>query len=238
MNEIQSLWERMSAVSPAPATWIVQVASVVAIVLVLEPHAWRLTRNVVTIVHEGAHLLVALLFGRRLKGVRLHSDTSGVAISSGKPTGLGVVLMTFAGYVGPAVLGLGAAWVLGSGHAVAVLWIGVAALAAMLILVRNLFGLFSLSLVGALLFALVWFGTQDQQVAAAYFITLFMLVAATRPVIELQRHRAKGAAPNSDADQLARLTHIPGLVWVGLFLVVTVSCLVLGGGWILRPVIG
>ncbi|OUS93518.1 M50 family metallopeptidase [Rhodococcus sp. NCIMB 12038] len=236
MNGMHSLWERVSAVSPAPAPWIVQVTAVVAVILVLEPHAWRITRNVVTIVHEGAHLVVALLFGRTLKGVRLHSDTSGVAISSGKPTGLGVVLMTFAGYVGPAVLGLGAAWVLGTQHAIAVLWIGVLALAAMLILVRNLYGLFSLTVVGALLFGLVWFGTQDQQVAAAYLITLFMLVAAPRPVLELQRQRARGAAPESDADQLARLTHVPGIVWVGLSLLVTLGCLALGGWWILRPV--
>ncbi|MFZ2175265.1 MAG: M50 family metallopeptidase [Rhodococcus sp. (in: high G+C Gram-positive bacteria)] len=238
MNQLSSLWDRMSAVSPAPPAWIVQVAAVIAVILVLEPHAWRITRNVVTIIHECAHLIVALLFGRRLKAVRLHSDTSGVAISSGKQTGLGVVLMTFAGYVGPAVLGLGAAWVLGIQHAIAVLWIGVVAIAAMLLLVRNLFGLFSLTVVGALLFALVWFGAQDLQVAAAYLITLFMLVAAPRPVLELQRQRARGSAPESDADQLARLTHVPGIVWVVLFLSVTVACLVLGGWWILRPVGG
>jgi hypothetical protein len=236
VDGIRSLWERVSAISPTPATWIVQVVAVVAVVLVLEPHAWRITRNVVTIIHEGAHLVVALLFGRRLKGVRLHSDTSGVAISSGKPTGLGVVLMTFAGYVGPAVLGLGAAWVLGTRHAVAVLWIGVVALAAMLILVRNLYGLFSLTVVGALLFGLVWLGTEQQQVAAAYLITSFMLVASPRPVIELQRSRARRAAPDSDADQLARLTRVPGIVWVGLFLLVNIGCLLLGGWWILRPV--
>lgn len=228
----------MSAVGPAPATWIVQVAAVIAVVLVLEPHAWRLTRNVVTIVHEGAHVLVAAIFGRRLKGIRLHSDTSGVAISSGKPTGLGVVLMTFAGYVGPAVLGLFSAWVLGTRHAVAVLWIGVIALAAMLVLVRNLYGLFSLTVVSALLFVLVWFGSRDLQVAAAYLITLFMLVAAPRPILELQSQRARGLARESDADQLARLTHVPGIVWVGLFLIVALGCLALGGWWILRPVGG
>ncbi|ANS30578.1 hypothetical protein R1CP_29750 [Rhodococcus opacus] len=101
-----------------------------------------------------------------------------------------------------------------------------------------LYGLFSLTVVGALLFGIVWFGTQDQQVAAAYLITLFMLVAAPRPVLELQRQRARGAAPESDADQLARLTRVPGIVWVGLSLLVTLGCLALGGWWILRPVGG
>lgn len=236
-DEIQSTWERMSAISPAPSAATVWVAVLAALILVLEPHIWRIARNVVTIVHEGAHLLVAFLVGRRLKSVRLQSDTSGVAVSSGKPTGLGVVLMTFAGYVGPAVLGLGAAWVLGTGHAVAALWIGVVSIALMLLFVRNLYGLLSLTAVGALLFVLVWFGTQEQQVFAAYVITLFMLIAAPRPVLELQRARWRRRAPDSDADQLARLTRIPAMVWVALSLAVTVACLVVGGWWIVEPAI-
>lgn len=234
-DEIRSTWERMTAISHTPSAAIVWIAVLAALVLVLEPHIWRIARNVVTIVHEGAHLLVAFLVGRRLQSVRLHSDTSGVAVSRGKPTGLGVVLMTFAGYVGPAVLGLGAAWVLGTGHAVAVLWIGVASIALMLLFVRNLYGLLSLTAVGALLFVLVWFGTQGQQVFAAYFVTLFMLIAAPRPVLELQRARWRGRAPDSDADQLARLTRIPALFWVLLSLALTVGCLVIGGWWIVEP---
>lgn len=229
-------WDRISAVSPTPPAWIVQIAALVAVLIVLVPQAWRIARNVVTIFHEFAHLLVAFLTGRRLMGVRLHSDTSGVAISSGKPTGLGVIAMTFAGYVGPSLIGLGAAWVLGTQHAIAVLWIGVVAIALMLIMIRNVFGFISLVVFGALLFMVSWWGTGEQQVAAAYFITLFLLVAGPRPVLELQRSRSRGRARDSDADQLARLTFLPGIVWVGLFLVVTVGCLVLGGWWILRPV--
>ncbi|ORI14780.1 hypothetical protein BJD99_00160 [Rhodococcus sp. 1163] len=229
-------WDRISAVSPTPPAWIVQIASLVAVLIVLVPLTWRIARNVVTIFHEFAHLLVAFATGRRLMGVRLHSDTSGVAISSGKPTGLGVIAMTFAGYVGPSLIGLGAAWVLGTQHAIAVLWIGVIAIALMLIMIRNVFGFISLVVFGALLFTVSWWGTGEQQVAAAYFITLFLLVAGPRPVLELQRSRSRGRARDSDADQLARLTFLPGIVWAGLFLVVTVGCLVLGGWWILRPV--
>ena len=32
---------------------------------------------------------------------------------------------------------------------------------------------------------------------------------------------------------LARLTRVPGIVWVGVFLAVTVGCLLLGGGMLL-----
>ena len=68
---------------------------------------------------------------------------------------------------------------------------------------------------------------------AAWSGTWFLLLAAPRPVLELQSLRRRGQARTSDADQLARLTRIPGLVWVGVFLAVTVGCLVLGAGWLL-----
>jgi len=34
--------------------------------------------------------------------------------------------------------------------------------------------------------------------------------------------------PQSDADQLAHITHIPALFWVGVFLVVDLGALVIG----------
>jgi hypothetical protein len=53
-------------------------------------------------------------------------------------------------------------------------------------------------------------------------------------VLELQTSRRRRRAPDSDADQLAGLTPFPALVWVGVFLLVDVGALVLGGSWLLR----
>jgi hypothetical protein len=53
-------------------------------------------------------------------------------------------------------------------------------------------------------------------------------LAAPRPVLELQTSRRRGAAHDSDADTLGRLTGVPGLVWVGAFLLVTVAALAVG----------
>jgi len=53
-------------------------------------------------------------------------------------------------------------------------------------------------------------------------------------VTELQGKRRRGAGRDSDADQLARLTPLPGIVWVGLFLLVDVGALALGTLWLLR----
>jgi hypothetical protein len=60
-------------------------------------------------------------------------------------------------------------------------------------------------------------------------VTWFLLLAAPRPVLELQRSRRHGPR-TSDADVLARLTHVPGLVWVGVFAAVTLGTAVVGGG--------
>jgi hypothetical protein len=53
-----------------------------------------------------------------------------------------------------------------------------------------------------------------------------------RPVFELQWQRSRGRAPQSDADQLAKLTGVPGLVWVLLFGVVVIGSAVLGAHWL------
>ena len=82
------------------------------------------------------------------------------------------------------------------------------------------------------MFAVSWWGSVDAQTGFAYVVTWFLLLAAPRPVLELQRSRRRGAARDSDADLLARLTGIPGVIWVGLFLVMTVATLALGARWL------
>ena len=53
--------------------------------------------------------------------------------------------------------------------------------------------------------------------------------------MELQRKRRHGRAPDSDADQLARLTFLPGGFWVLFFLLVAGASLV-SGAYLLSPV--
>ncbi len=204
----------------------------VAALLVLSPSLWRPTRHVVTIAHEGAHGLVALAAGRRLSGIRLHSDTSGLTVSAGRPTGLGMVLTCAAGYTGPGLFGLGAAALLASGHAVGLLWALLMLLTLLLVQIRNWYGLWSVLVTGAVVFAATWWLPPDGQAAFASLATWFLLLAAPRTVLELQTARRRRSAPDSDADQLARLTRLPAIVWVGVFLVVDVGALLLGGRWL------
>jgi hypothetical protein len=236
VDVVREVWQRMYAVQPAPASWVVAATAVAAVVLVLAPGAWPLARHVVTIAHEGGHGLVAACTGRRLTGIRLHSDTSGLTVSRGRPSGPGMVLTLAAGYTAPGLFGLGAAWLLGSGHAVGLLWILLVLLALLLVQIRNWFGLWSVLLTGAVVFAVSWWLPTRDQSAFAYLVTWFLLLAAPRPVLELQGLRRRSRTRDSDADQLGRLTGLPGIVWVGAFLAVTVGSLAVGAGWILgRP---
>ncbi|MGY2077484.1 M50 family metallopeptidase [Blastococcus sp. SYSU DS0828] len=233
MEVLARFWSRVTATVPDQSTTVLVATAAIAALLVLSPALWRPARNVVTIAHEGAHGLVALAAGRRLAGIRLHSDTSGLTVSAGRPTGLGMVLTCAAGYTGPALFGLGATALLSAGHAIGLLWALLVLLALLLVQIRNWFGLWSVLATGAVVFGATWWLPPAGQAGFAAVATWFLLLAAPRAVLELQRARRRRGARDSDADQLARLTPFPAIVWVGVFLFVDVGALVLGARWLL-----
>ncbi len=233
MDHLGRLWARVSATVPDLSLTVVLAALAAAALLVLSPALWRPCRHAVTIAHEGAHGLVALAAGRRLSGIRLHSDTSGLTVSAGRPTGLGMVLTCAAGYTGPALFGLGAAALLAGGYAVGLLWALLGLLALLLVQIRNWYGLWTVLVTGTVVFAATWWLPPEGQAVFAAVATWFLLLAAPRTVLELQAARRRRHAPDSDADQLARLTPFPALFWVGAFLLIDVGALVLGARWLL-----
>ncbi|KAA2254463.1 M50 family metallopeptidase [Solihabitans fulvus] len=229
MSIITQLWDSLSSLVRDTPRAVVVGAGLVALLVVLSRGPWRLARNAITIAHEGGHALVALLTGRRLAGVKLHSDTSGVTVSAGRSHGPGMVFTALAGYVTPSLLGLGAAALVSAGHVRVLLWISIALLLAMLVMIRNVFGVVSVVVTGGALFAVSWFTTYEVQAAFANLVCWFLLFGGVRPISELQRKRRRGRARDSDADQLARLTRVSGTAWVALFALVAVASLVLGG---------
>lgn len=216
--------------------WILVVSLLAgAVVLTGEPTTWRLLRFVVTIAHEGGHAVAAVLVRRELAGIRLHSDTSGVTLSRGRPAGPGMAFTALAGYPAPSLLGVGFAALVGIDRVSAMLWAAIALLLVMLTQIRNVFGVLTVVGTGAAAVAVMVWGTTSIELGFACGLTWLLLVGGVRAVIELQRSRRRqggGGHLSSDADQLARLTHLPGLLWVAAFFLINLASL-LAGGWLM-----
>ncbi|MYW67423.1 M50 family peptidase [Streptomyces sp. SID8379] len=228
-----SLWDRIFGTQSDPDEWVVIATGVVALAAIVPHNVWRLSRNAITIAHEGGHGLIALLMGRRLDGIRLHSDTSGLTVSRGKPHGIGMILTAAAGYTAPPLLGLGGAALLGAGHITLLLWVATALLVAMLVMIRNAYGVLTVVVTGGAFVLVSWLAGPQVQAAFAYAVVWFLLLGGVRPAFELQSKRRRGGAGDSDADQLSRLTHVPAGMWLFFFHAVSLCSLLGGGRWLL-----
>ena len=231
------IWRRASSVQPAPPPALAVLVAAAGFALVALPSFWPYTRMLVTITHEGSHAAAALLTGRRLHGIRLHSDTSGLTLSSGRPNGPGMILTLVAGYLGPALAGLAAVGLLLAGRGLALLWLVVLVLGLMLLQIRNLHGFAVVIGCVAVLTAVSWYFSATAQSTLAYLLTWILLIAAPKPVVELIRQRRRGRERHSDADQLARLTRVPAPLWAAFFLAVNSAGLIVGAGLLLPALI-
>ncbi|GLY00930.1 MULTISPECIES: M50 family metallopeptidase [Actinoplanes] len=228
IDGVTDLWDQLLGAQPDPPGLLVLITAVAGFLAVAIRPVWRVARNAVTIAHEGGHALFALVTGRKLRGIRLEFDTSGLTLSAGRPTGPGMILTLLGGYIAPSLVGVLGAWLLGGNRITLLLWLAVVLLLLMLINIRNLFGVISLLITGAIVFVVSWYAEPEVQAAFAYAGVWFLLFGGIRPVFELQQLRSRGRMRDSDADQLSRLTHLPALFWVGLFLVVNLVALLAG----------
>jgi hypothetical protein len=204
----------------------------VALILVLV--AWPLVRILVTVCHEAGHAVIALLAGRKLSGIRVHSDTSGLTVTRGRPSGIGMVLTCFAGYPAASVVGLAVAGLAGAGHAAGALWLLVILLGVMLLGMRNFYGALVVLALGAVLAVCSWYASPTVLAWLAHGLAWLLLLAAPRPVLEVAGNRSTG----TDAARLAQLTRAPRILWVMLWLVLTVGALVWAVALLLGPVLG
>jgi hypothetical protein len=236
VNVLVGVWDRVSGSQPLPPAWVVGLTGLAALIVVLNTGSWRLAGKLITIAHEGGHALVSLLSGRKLDGIRLHSDSSGVTYSRGRPTGPGLVLTAAAGYVTPSLLGAGAAALLAERHLTAMLWLALVLLAATFLAIRNVFGAVAVLATAVAVFAVSYYAPPAVQAGFAYLAAWFLLFGGVRPVFELARGVSRGRRRNagrdwtrgSDADQLARMTGVPAGLWVALFALVALAALAVG----------
>lgn len=207
----------MSALTPEVLT--ATLPALGALALVVSPRAWLFARPVVTLAHEGGHVVVALLAGRRPAGVRVHVDASGLTRSRGRSNGPGALATLAAGYVTPCLLGLGGAALVAGGRADLIVIVALGLLAGLLTTVRNLFGAALIVVTGAALLAVIAYAPAAVGRSLGALLAWFLLLGGLRSVVDLRRRRSR----DSDADQLARVTRVPAAVWTLAFATVAIA---------------
>lgn len=218
--------------SPDPA----MVAAVAGLVVVLMtvPAVWRIARQASTIIHEMGHVLAAWCTGRRVSGIKLHTDTSGVTLSRGKPGGPGLLITFLAGYPAPGLLAAGLVWLATAGHSGAALTVFQAVLLLALLLSRNVVGILS-CLLAVLGTGLIWWH-NDAEIVGYTVVALgvFYAVAGVRGTLDVCRvhltargSRSRAAVATTDASQAARAWRalpLPAALWLLFFLLTSLGC--------------
>lgn len=197
---------------PAPGAWLPAALIVAAVVIGVRP-LWRMSRTVVTIAHELGHALVALLTGRRWQRFVVHADMSGEVATLGKPTGIGRILTTAAGYPMPAVLGALAIWAGLSGWVLVVLLVIAVALVAALVRARS--GFTVLWLVFLLLadVALWWWSSDILAAGLVCGLGAFLVGGAWRQLINVSGSHD----PGQDPAVLASISWLARGGWLTVF---------------------
>ncbi len=144
------------------------------------------------------------------------------------------MLTTAAGYLAPPLLGLGAAALLATGHLGGALMLSLVLLAGLVFVIRNAYGLLVVILAAAAVALVLWRASPLVQAGFGYAMAWFLLLGGVRPVLELNRSRRRGRSAGSDSDQLARLTGVPGGVWIFLFGVVGLGALAVSALWLIK----
>lgn len=194
------------------------------VVLVLVAFTGVLADSLVTVAHEGGHMLTNLLTGRGNERFTLDEKEDRVdgATYPVDPGGwLSRLIVGVSGYPTPPLVGLGGAYVIADGNSFGVLLVGIVLLAAALLVADGTSAWVS---TGAALAGVAWAviaGSPYVQAAVAVGLVWLLLVGGVRQVVA---DRGGG-----DGRNLRNLTLIPVPVWYGVFLVIAVVSLWVGG---------
>ena len=195
---------------------------------------WRITQHAITLVHEGGHALIGLMFGGVFGKGKIELNRGGGGSTHIEVHGLGDVLSDLAGYLGPSVVGYaGAQMLVHDFEPRSVLMISLAFSIFVLVLVRNAFGLLVAGATVVLLWTAVTRAEPAAQRGIAYVWVWFVLMGSTRTIPALIYATARQEG-KTDAEHLQQSTHISDVLWLLVFWLGTLAALVFGGALMLR----
>ena len=185
-----------------------------------------------TLAHEIGHGVAAVLVGGSFERFVMYPDGSGVATWAGPSSRLAIAFVAAGGLVGPAVVaGVGFAAGRTAKGSRRALWVGVVLLAlALLLVVRNVFGVVFVLVLGAVCLLVALRASQE----VAQLTLLFLAVQLALSVYSRSSYlftpmaeTATGAMP-SDVAQIEAALWLPYWFWGGLCGLFSLAVVVLG----------
>lgn len=172
------------------------------------------------IVHEGAHMVVGFLTGRRVHHFEIEADGNAVTRFDPSPWGPARILSAMAGYPAPSLVGLGGAALLAAGRAWPLLWTVVVLLVLAWVKSMGELTSFLVLLLAVAVGYVALYGSPTLQAGLAAGLVWLLLFSGLRSAAMLPM-----ASNTSDAAALARDTLIPRQVWKAAFVVFALWCL-------------
>ncbi|MBM7692842.1 hypothetical protein JOC77_002273 [Peribacillus deserti] len=170
-----------------------------------------------TLIHEVGHALCSLLFDGKVRSISLYSNTEGL-IMTGSRSWIGKVMTSFAGYPFSSAFALLCFTLISDGHAAWVIYgIGSTALVALLLWVRNVYGIFWCLSFIAILMLIITKGSETWINHGGMLLSGILLTQSIQSAFMILYISFKTPREAGDAANLARYTMIPAQIWGILF---------------------
>jgi hypothetical protein len=200
---------------------VVYGAALVVLLVVVFTGDWG--GSLVTVAHEGGHMLMAVLTFRGFQYFTMDDGDNAGTRRDNQTWGPGDFLTKLAGYFTPPLLGLGGAAVLVRGNVWAVLVGALVLVFAAFLYARGGLANLVTAIAAVVLILLLWRGAPMLQVAAAAAAVWLMLLGGVRSAVMMSR------ADSSDAHVLARRYLVPAVLWQVVWVGTALVCLYAGG---------
>jgi hypothetical protein len=233
-----------------PQVWLLLIAAVITVALWFIPYGEYIVypiRLFVTFIHESSHALMAVLTGGSVQSLTIAADTSGLTYSA--PSGfVGGALTSSAGYLGTTVAGVLMLFLIrkrfSPNKILTAEGLFVAIMLVVFTLVSPLFNFLSLqvdvsSLVftlfagGALAAGLIALGLFSNPRIASFSVAFLAVQCLLNSVSDLKtlffvNAPFVGSDIANDAANMAAATHIPGIIWVFIWIGISIFMISLG----------
>jgi hypothetical protein len=203
-------------VEAALTTPVVGGTAIAALLLVAV--AYEAVGALVTVAHEGGHMLIGVLGGHKIHHFEVKIGGAGETLRSDHGWGPGRILVTAAGYPMPSLVGLGGAALLAAGRAWPLLWTVVVLLVLALVKAEKEWTTFVVLLFTAAAGYVALYGAPSTQAAYATGLVWILLFGGLRAAA------MAGKQKDTDPDQLFSDTMIPRTVWELGFIAVALCC--------------